>query len=571
MSVAPAYSTPLPVPASPVSPVSPELHSRVFRALTRPFIQPKDRIGLSTVLEKLQLEQNLVAITGIGFGDEGKGRVVADLARQAHAINPHVPVIVLKVNGGANSGHTADGHVMNILPSGTVVPGVKRLVLGKGVVADPRKIYWEGYALEKAGCKVKSRLRIDNNTMVSDLMHRLLDLGEEIMRAKYGTARGSTGRGITPAFRDEVGQAQIFYSDLLQPDEFRDKMRARIRRGLCELQHGYKLTAEEFSGLFDTLETAEKKANAKHRSLFPEDEFSFSRFRGEDEFSIRTEELIDWYLEAGRILQDNIGPACDEVRAQLQSHALVLAEFGQAYLLGKREGFTPNTTASHASAAEVHHSVHIPSSLLHHHTTVTKAYDTKVGSHVFVTQIPVEEPLGALLSQIEFGATTGRQRMVGWYDAVEKGVTLRESGFHDMVINKLDALTLREDWNGPLKICVEYELENGNRVKTARIPEAQRKTAKPVYIELEGWTEDIRDVRNFAALPPAAQRYIAALYSSTIDSSLEGSGEHPFVHAPRVRSIGVGPDSGQFIGDVPSPSELVEMWIDHIKKQPAFA
>ena len=156
---------------------------------------------------------NLFSVIGISMGDEGKGRVVHEILDQIKIQDRNHPTSVIKVNGGANAGHTAAGLKLNLLPSGVGNPDVENLMIGSGVVADPRKFLWEADPLESRGISVFKRLLIDEKVQMSDLTHRLLDLAWENYRVKQlgMESRGSTGRGISPAYCDETGQWQIFY------------------------------------------------------------------------------------------------------------------------------------------------------------------------------------------------------------------------------------------------------------------------------------------------------------------------------------------------------------------------
>jgi adenylosuccinate synthase len=120
-------------------------------------------------------------------------------------------------------------------------------------------------------------------------------------------------------------------------------------------------------------------------------------------------------------------------------------------------------------------------------------------------------PLSTKLKKLEFGTSTGRQRMVGWYDAVEKGDALRYGGFQDLMINKLDALTWSGDWKGDLMICTGYEYPDGKGCPHVPRNEAVRKTLRPIYERYPGWAEDISGVRRFADLPANARRYVAGM------------------------------------------------------------
>lgn len=198
---------------------------------------------------------HLIADTGISMGDEGKGRLIPEIIAELQASTGlGDPVaIVMKVNGGANSGHTAGGLKLNLLPAGVVSPGVATLALGSGVVADPRKVWWELQPLDLQGYAVRCRLVIDERCMVSDISHRLLDLAWEdyrVTRLKQ-EARGSTGRGITPAYLDEVGQWQIFYADFCGPkDAFVQRMRGRIERACSTIKYVCGVTGEKWYAFF---------------------------------------------------------------------------------------------------------------------------------------------------------------------------------------------------------------------------------------------------------------------------------------------------------------------------------
>ena len=185
---------------------------------------------------------------------------------------------------------------------------------------------------------------------------------------------------------------------------------------------------------------------------------------------------------------------------------------------------------------------------------VAKAYDTKVGTHTFLTEMDEAHPLTSKLKRLEFGTSTGRQRMVGWYDAVEKGDALRYGGFQDLMINKLDALTWSGDWKGDLLLCTAYETSSGER--RAHVPrnEAVRKSLRPVYERFPGWAEDISGVRHFADLPANARRYVGGMVRAILDVAY--AGESRPASLPNLRYLGVGPGTSQIIKDVPSTQEL---------------
>ena len=510
----------------------------------------------------LPFSSQLIADVGVSFGDEGKGRLIPEVAEELRGTPAQVSV-VLKVNGGANSGHTAGGVKLNLLPAGVVVRDAAHLCVGAGVVADPRKFHWEARPLEKKGHAIYSRLLIDERTLVSDLTHRLLDLAWEDYRVNVlgEEPRGSTGRGITPSYLDEVGQWQITFSDFLAGENyFARKLAQRADRALRVIQHVCRVSPATFAGFFDKLTAAEERANAEAIELgvFDRSEFDFTRFRGAEPFTLNLPVLTETYWKAGTDLAKNIGEVRELVLRELQAGHTVIGEFGQSYWLDKRHGFSPNVTASHTFTPEFFESAGVPVQRIHTFG-VAKAYDTKVGTHTFLTQMDDAHPLAAKLKQIEFGTSTGRQRMVGWFDAVEKGDALRYGGFQDLMLNKSDALTHSGEWRGELMICTAYEDASGQRYTHVPRNEAVRKTLKPVYTRHPGWSEDISKVRHFAALPVNAQRYVAAMMKSILDVAYAGLSRPPAEQLPNLRYLGVGPEPSQIIKDVPATAELIKL------------
>ncbi|HZP59687.1 MAG TPA: adenylosuccinate synthetase, partial [Opitutaceae bacterium] len=263
----------------------------------------------------------LIADVGISLGDEGKGRLIPEIIDELRATRTPVSV-VLKVNGGANSGHTAGGLKLNLLPAGVVESCVPHLCLGAGVVADPRKIWWETRPLEKKGYSILSRLLIDERTLVSDLTHRLLDLAWEDYRVNVlrEEPRGSTGRGITPAYVDEVGQWQITFADFLAgPNYFARKLAQRADRALRTIQHVCRVSETAWGEFFDKLTAAEQRANAEAIELgvFAKSEYDFTLFRGAAPFTLDLERLTSVYWQAGSALAKNIGEVRELVRTEL--------------------------------------------------------------------------------------------------------------------------------------------------------------------------------------------------------------------------------------------------------------
>ena len=187
-------------------------------------------------------KSQIIADVGISTGDEGKGRLIYEIIDELKTKTGRkdIAAVVIKVNGGANSGHTAGGVKLNLLPAGVIEKDVEFLAIGAGVVADPRKFLWEGMPLEKLGYDIFSRLVIDERTMVSDISHRLLDLAFENYRVEIlkEEPRGSTGRGITPSYADEVSQFQICYADFLGSKEaFTHKLSSKLDRACRTIEY----------------------------------------------------------------------------------------------------------------------------------------------------------------------------------------------------------------------------------------------------------------------------------------------------------------------------------------------
>jgi len=535
----------------------------------------------------LPFSSQLIADVGISFGDEGKGRLIPELASELRGTRAAVSV-VLKVNGGANSGHTAAGIKLNLLPAGVVERDIAHLAIGCGVVADPRKIWWEALPLERKGYPALSRLLIDERTLVSDLTHRLLDLAWEDYRANIlrEEPRGSTGRGITPAFADEVGQWQITYADFHAgaandgaPNaapagsaataaafaDYRKKLAQRADRACRVIQHVCQVTPATWFSFFDKLTAAELRANAEAIDLgvFAPDEFDFTRFRNPAApYTLNLDVLADTYWRAGHALAANIGDVRELILREHRAGRTIIGEFGQSYWLDKRHGFSPNVTASHTFTPEFFQSAGIPAQPIHAFG-VAKAYDTKVGTHTFITQMDDAHPLAARLKKLEFGTSTGRQRMVGWFDAVEKGDALRYGGYRDLMLNKADALTHAGDWRGDLLICAAYEDAAGKRYHHVPRNETIRRALRPVYTRHPGWDEDITRIRHFAALPPNARRYVAAMYRAIVAVAFHDNATAldliPADALPNLRYLGVGPEPSQIIKDIPAPAELLKL------------
>jgi adenylosuccinate synthase len=508
---------------------------------------------------------SLILDTGISFGDEGKGRLIPEVVEELTAGGRKVAAIA-KVNGGANSGHTVGGLKLNLIPGGVVCGNAGKLLIGSGVVADPRKFLWECAYIQTEGYDAFERLFIDERTMISDLTHRLLDLAWEHYRgAVLGEEkRGSTGRGISPAFGEETAHYAMHYAEFLGSREaYAGRLASRVDRALRMIEHVCRVDAATWRGFFETLTQAETRANQATiaKGLFPAEEFDFTRFAGDEPFTLNFEHLLETYWDAGQRLRSSIGNAREFVLAALARGDAIIGEFGQAYWLDKRFGFAPNVTASHTLAPEFFLSLGVPLQPVHTFG-VCKAYDTKVGTHTFVCRMPPEHPLSIKLSQLEFGVSTGRQRMVGWFDAVEKGDAIRYGGVQDLMINKLDPLSYDAGgaWNGgELLICVAYRTPAGELLRHVPRDPAVHATLQPVFRQYAGWSEDLSGIRTFDNLPLATKRYLAGMVRHTYEIAF---GENPSSwprDLPELRYVGVGPEPSQIIKDIPPVRALIQL------------
>ena len=508
---------------------------------------------------------SLILDTGISFGDEGKGRLIPEVVNELTEAGKRVAAIA-KINGGANSGHTVGGLKLNLIPGGVICADAGRLAIGSGVVADPCKFIWECAYIETAGYEAFGRLLIDERTMVSDLTHRLLDLAWEHYRVEVlgEEARGSTGRGISPAFGEETAHLAIYYADFRGSKEaFAAKLAARADRAVRTIEHVCRVTAATWEGFFDTLSAAEARANQAtiEAGILPAESFDFIRFKGPRPFTLDLARLTDVYWEAGQRLLPQIGNVREFALAAIARGEAIIGEFGQAYWLDKRFGFAPNVTASHSVAPEFFLSLGLPLQPVHTFG-VAKAYDTKVGTHTFVCRMPPEHPLSIKLSKLEFGVSTGRQRMVGWFDAVEKGDAIRYAGCDDLMINKLDPLSYDREgaWNGgELLICVGYRTPDGTLLRHVPRDPAVHAAVTPVYRAYAGWSEDISGVRTFDNLPLAAKRYLAGMVLHTLEIAYDENPSRWPAKVPQLRYAGVGPDPSQIIKDAPEVRELVKL------------
>jgi adenylosuccinate synthase len=394
-------------------------------------------------------------ILGAQWGDEGKGKVVDMLSE-------HVD-IVARYQGGANAGHTVcigdKQYVLHLLPSGMFHPKIT-CVIGNGVVIDPTALLTEIQQLESAGIGVHGRLLISHNAHLIMPYHKLLDTIREQTAQRIGT----TGRGIGPAYIDKFMRVGIRIVDLLN----RDILAAKLKRNIAE----------------------------KNEIL--------TKVYGETRIDV--DAIIAEYQEFDKRIDEYITDTTLYLHQALKAGKRIIAEGAQGAMLDVDHGTYPFVTSSNPTSGGACTGLGIPPTAVDGIIGVAKAYCTRVGEGPFPTE--QLNPTGEKLRTLghEFGATTGRPRRCGWFDAVALQHSARVNGISRLVITKLDVL----DTFAEIRVCTGYEL-NGKRLKGFPVDVDTLERITPVYEIFEGWNTSLVDLTSYDALPPNAQKYLTAL------------------------------------------------------------
>lgn len=518
-----------------------------------------------------KFESRLISVIGLRLGDEGKGRTIPELCRILRIeTGLERPVaFVGKVNGGANSGHSVEIEFegqkvmlgLNLIPTGIADKDVGQVGLGGGVLADPFKLSWEAGLLESYELNVAERLLIDENTMVVDISHRIRDIAREESRRE---PRGSTGRGISPGYEDEADFSAIRWSIFKTGNfaEFSRLMRERLELCCERAQHECHMSPERWSSIFDELSAKEKKANASAlaRGVCAESDFDLTRYRGEKPFTFDVDRLINDYWNEGRKRVAQIIDIGERIQQIIDTgREFVVFESGQALGLDKRNGLSRSRTASHTGTAEVFNSFRVRPSERIVIIGAAKAYETAVGNHDFPTRMDPDQgddvALAGKLRPKEKGVTTGRQREVGHFDAVQVAASLRSHGCDFLVINKIDELSYSGDWkDGKVRICIGYVKPDGEPIQYVPREASDRVNLKPIYLDMPGWDADLTKTRSFSEWPIETQRFFATLVVAPV--KIAGRGLHRPPTPPRVLFAGVGPGEEQIVRNVPDHETL---------------
>ena len=395
-----------------------------------------------------------VVVVGAQWGDEGKGKIVDWLSERAD--------VIARFQGGHNAGHTLvignKVYKLNALPSG-VVRGGKLSVIGNGVVLDPWHLVKEIAAIRAQGVEITPKtLMIAENTPLIMPFHGELDRARE---AQASVAKiGTTGRGIGPCYEDKVGRRVIRVADLADADT----LELRVDRALV---HHNALR----SGL--GIEPIDRDAIlAELRAIAPE--------------------ILKYAAPVWKVL--------GELR---RAGKRILFEGAQGSLLDIDFGTYPFVTSSNVIAGQAATGVGMGPNAVDYSLGIVKAYTTRVGEGPFPTELDDADGERLGTRGHEFGTVTGRKRRCGWFDAVLVRQTCAISGMKGIALTKLDVL----DGFETLKICVAYDVD-GQRYDYLPTQAALQAKAKPIYEELEGWSESTQGARSWNDLPGAAVKYV---------------------------------------------------------------
>jgi adenylosuccinate synthase len=393
-----------------------------------------------------------VVIVGAQWGDEGKGKIVDLLTQYADT--------VVRFQGGNNAGHTivlkGEKFVFHLIPSGILYKN-KKCIIGNGVVLDPAVLIEEITELKRRGY-----LKDDSQLMISEETHLILPYHRKIDVAREKSFKiGTTGRGIGPAYEDKVARRGIRVVDLLDEKVFRKKLEDNLAQKNIYLEQILKEKPFDFLEIFN-------------------------------EYNGYKTQLERYVINASLFLQEAI-----------QKGKPVLFEGAQGALLDLDHGTYPYVTSSNTVAGNACAGSGIGPTMIDSVVGVAKAYTTRVGEGPFPTEL--KDEIGEKIREKggEYGATTGRPRRCGWFDAVVVNHAIRINGVQGATITKLDVLNDFDE----LKICTGYRID-GKIYHHLPSNLEMLKSAEPIYEELEGWKAEIRGIRKISDLPRNAKRYL---------------------------------------------------------------
>jgi adenylosuccinate synthase len=431
-----------------------------------------------------------IVVAGAQWGDEGKGKIVDLLTEKVQ--------VVARYNGGHNAGHTViingERFVLHLVPAGILHDGILCL-MGNGMVIEPTALESEIGELRSKG------VAVDENLLISDRAHLILPHHKKLEamaeQARGERKLGTTLRGIGPCYEDKAARRGLRMGDLLRPQFLPEKL-AEARRHYEQLCRGVECKPD-----------------------------------------VDWDALIKSLSEFGERFRPRIADVSKVLFNELKRGYSVLFEGAQATLLDVDHGTYPFVTSSSGTAGGAPSGLGVPLTRIDGVLGIAKAYTTRVGAGPMPTQIG-----GSLEEQIrkrgnEFGATTGRPRRCGWFDAVVTRYSMRVNGFDSLAVMKLDVL----DDLAEIKICTGYRYEN-ELIEELPCDSHVLEKCEPVYETLPGWTTSTSGMRDFSALPPAAQRYIDRL------GELVGG---------EIGMVSTGPDR---LETVIRPKSAIASWFD---------
>jgi adenylosuccinate synthase len=415
-------------------------------------------------------------LVGAQWGDEGKGKIIDVLTEQAD--------VIVRTQGGNNAGHTvligSRKYILHLVPSGILRRG-KSCVIGNGVVVDPVGLVEEIEGLRKLGVKTRGNLFLSETAHLVMPYHRELDAQREVLKGK--NKLGTTKRGIGPAYGDKAARTGLRVLDLIVPDRFAARLADKI------------------------------KENNEVLKAFGAAPLSYRQ-------------VLGTYRKAGDYLKPYVTNTVVLLQEAMQRGKDILFEGAQGTFLDIDHGTYPYVTSSNTTAGGACTGSGVPPHRIDRVVGVMKAYTTRVGEG----PLPSENAqLADLLHGMgrEFGATTGRPRRCGWFDAVATRHATMVNGIDDLAVTNLDGLDTLET----IKVCIAYR---DGRTRHDHVPNDVEVVARcePVYAEFPGWRSPTQAVRQWKQLPPKARTYLKAL------AELTGA---------RLSIASVGPDRDQTI------------------------
>ncbi|MFC5711624.1 adenylosuccinate synthase [Thalassorhabdus alkalitolerans] len=401
-----------------------------------------------------------VVIVGTQWGDEGKGKITDYLSENAE--------VVARYQGGNNAGHTivfgGKKYKLHLIPSGIFYDD-KACVIGNGMVIDPKALVEELAYLHERGVDT-SNLRISNRAHVILPYHIKLDAVEE--ESKGTNKIGTTRKGIGPAYMDKAARIGIRIADLLDKEEFEEKLERNLK---------------EKNRLLEKIYDAE---------------------------GFKIEDILEEYYQYGQQISEYVADTSVVLNDAIDEGRRVLFEGAQGVMLDIDQGTYPFVTSSNPIAGGVTIGSGVGPSKIDHVVGVSKAYTTRVGDGPFPTEL--HDETGDQIREVgnEYGTTTGRPRRVGWFDSVVVRHARRVSGLTDLSLNSIDVLTGIKT----LKICTAYKYK-GEIMEEFPASLKVLAECEPVYEELPGWEEDITGVKSLGDLPENARHYIERISQLT--------------------------------------------------------